>query len=80
VPPTGKDEQLVGWFQQLAAQVEALHAGDATLAGRKMCHPEFGRGTAPPGGQFNVTVDAIARSSPSQSRSRALGSSPSSIT
>ena len=37
-PLTGKDEQLVGWFQQLAAQVEALHAGDATLAGRKMHH------------------------------------------
>ena len=34
----GKDEQLGGWFQQLAAQVEALDAGDATLAGRKMHH------------------------------------------
>ena len=34
----GKDEQLVGWFQQLAAQVEALHSADATLAGRKMHH------------------------------------------
>ena len=33
-----RDEQLVGWFQQLASQVEGLDSNDATLAGRKMHH------------------------------------------
>ena len=50
----GKDEQLQGWFAQLASQVELLDSADLNASGRKMHHVRAWRGAEPPASPTGV--------------------------